>query len=215
MFGYKSRNHGRQNQLFLIFRIVQCEFGFTVVFCHVSEHALFVHVLFLKFLIVNLDCFQRLSINMFGSLFLCREIIKSNHQQQQQHYQHQNLLNLDIYNNAQVDSASALPMPGATMAESLLPFYQSNVCDPNTADSGLTYNLPLQRKRSREFTSELASFPAQQKNKLSSESSFFDQVLYQFQNQQSEIDRVLAHHVISQLLFNSTFFFCKSNFSLC
>lgn len=107
------------------------------------------------------------------------------------------MLNSDIY-NAQMDSA-ALPLPAKMPQQSLLPFYQSNVCDPNKADSGLTYhNIPLQRKRSRDFNTELiTSLQPHQKNKLSSESSFLNQeVLYQIQNQQSEIDRVLAHHVI-------------------
>ncbi|RDX57802.1 BOI-related E3 ubiquitin-protein ligase 1 [Mucuna pruriens] len=113
-----------------------------------------------------------------------REIIKSN----QQHHQ----LNSDYMYNTQMDSA--LPLP-TTMPESLLSFYQSNFCDPNKADSGLTYHNSLQRKRSRDFTTELTSLPAHQKNKISSEPSFLNQeILYQFQNQQSEIDRVLAHH---------------------
>lgn len=122
-----------------------------------------------------------------------REIIKSNqhHYQQQQ----QQMLNSELY-NVQMDSASAVPLP-TTMHESMLPFYQSNVCDPNRADSGLTYNNPLQRKRSRDFSTELVSLPPHQKNRVissESSSSFVDQVLYQFQNQQSDIDRILAHH---------------------
>lgn len=133
---------------------------------------------------------------------LCREIIKSNQQQQHQ-------LNSYMYNNNQMDSSSALPLQ-ATMPESVLSFYQSSFCDPNKADSGLTYHIPLQRKRSRDFTTELTSLPAHQKNKISSEPSFLNQeVLYHFQNQQSEIDRVLAHHVIPPSL-NSIFFFKKN-----
>ncbi|XP_027338965.1 BOI-related E3 ubiquitin-protein ligase 1-like [Abrus precatorius] len=124
-------------------------------------------------------------MNLLPSQLLTnREIIKPN-----QHY-HQ--LNSDFIYNAQMDCA--LP-PATTMPESLLPLYQSNFCDPNKADSGLTYHIPLQRKRSRDFTNELTSLPPQQKNKLSSESSFLNQdALFQFQNHQSEIDRVLAHH---------------------
>ncbi|XP_061366935.1 BOI-related E3 ubiquitin-protein ligase 1-like [Gastrolobium bilobum] len=127
-------------------------------------------------------------MNLLPSQLLTnREIIKPNNQQQH------HLLNSDIYNNTQMDSA--LPLP-TTMPESFLPFYQSTVCDPNKSDSGLTYHIPLQRKRSRDFTTtELTSLPPHQKNKLTPESSFLDQeFLYQFQNQQSEIDRVLAHH---------------------
>lgn len=105
---------------------------------------------------------------------------------------------------------STLPLP-TTMHESLIPFYQSNVCDPNKADSGLTYNIPLQRKRSRDFSNELVSLPPNQKNKVisseSSSSSFLDQVVYQFQNQQSDIDRILAHHVIFIPSLKFLFFF--------
>jgi len=109
------------------------------------------------------------------------------------------MLNSELY-NVQMDSAVPLP---TTMHESMLPFYQSNVCDPNRADSGLTYNNPLQRKRSRDFSTELVSLPPHQKNRVissESSSSFVDQVLYQFQNQQSDIDRILAHHVIFFIL---------------
>jgi len=138
-------------------------------------------------------------LNIFANTYiyflfcLYREIIKSNqhHYQQQQ----QQMLNSELY-NVQMDSA--VPVP-TTMHESMLPFYQSNVCDPNRADSGLTYNNPLQRKRSRDFSTELVSLPPHQKNRVissESSSSFVDQVLYQFQNQQSDIDRILAHHVI-------------------
>lgn len=121
-----------------------------------------------------------------SQLLTNREIIKSN----QQHHQ----LNSDYMFNTPMDSA--LPLP-ATMPESLLSFYQSNLCDPNKADSGLTYNIPLQRKRSRDFTTELTSLPAHQKNKISSQSPSFlnnQDFLYQFQNQPSEFDRVLAQH---------------------
>ncbi|TKY72335.1 BOI-related E3 ubiquitin-protein ligase 1 [Spatholobus suberectus] len=124
-------------------------------------------------------------MNLLPSQLLTnREIIKSN--------QHHHQLNSDYMYNTQMNSA--LPLP-ATMPESLLSFYQSTFCDPNKADSGLTYHIPLQRKRSRDFTTELTSLPAHQKNKISSEPSFLNQeILYQLQNQQSEIDRVLAHH---------------------
>ncbi|KAL5097615.1 hypothetical protein RYX36_001942 [Vicia faba] len=120
-----------------------------------------------------------------------REMMKSNQQQQ---YQQQQMMNSNMY-NVQMNSAMPIPIP-TTMHESMLPFYQSNVCDQNRADSGLTYNNPLQRKRSRDLSTELVSLPPQQKNRVisSESSSFADQVLYQFQNHQSEIDRILAHH---------------------
>ncbi|CAJ2658058.1 unnamed protein product [Trifolium pratense] len=126
-----------------------------------------------------------------------REVIKSNQhhyqqQQLQQNQQQQQMLNSELY-NVQMDST--LPLQ-TTMHESMLPFYQSNVCDPNRADSGLTYNNPLQRKRSRDFSTELVCLQPHQKNRVisSESSSFLDQVLYQFQNQQSDIDRILAQH---------------------
>jgi hypothetical protein len=103
---------------------------------------------------------------------------------------------------------SAIPLQ-TTMHESMLPFYQSNVCDPNRADSGLTYNNPLQRKRSRDFSTELVSLQPHQKNRVmsSESSSFLDQVLYQFQNQQSDIDRILAQHVSFFILHLINFFY--------
>ena len=142
-------------------------------------------------------------VSYICSCCLCREIIKSN--QQQHHHQ----LNFDYIYNTQMDSP--LPLPPAAMPESLLSLYQSSFCDPNKADSGLTYNLPLQRKRSRDFTSELTSLPPHHKNKISPQPSLLSQeILYQFQHQQSEIDRVLAQHVINspppQCFFHSFFF---------
>ncbi|KAK7412792.1 hypothetical protein VNO78_04417 [Psophocarpus tetragonolobus] len=126
-------------------------------------------------------------MNLLPSQLLSnREIIKSH----QQHHQ----FNSDYMYNNITHMDSALPLP-ATMPESVLSFYQSTLCDPNKADSGLTYHIPLQRKRSRDFTTQLTSLPPHQKNKISPEPSFLNQeILFQFQNQQSEIDRVLAHH---------------------
>ncbi|CAL0334517.1 unnamed protein product [Lupinus luteus] len=118
-----------------------------------------------------------------------RETMKPNYQQQQHH-----LLNSTLY-NAQVDS-TAMVQHGE-MVQPFMPFYQYNVCDPNKADSGLTcHNTPLQRKRSRDFTTELTSLPLHQKNKLSPQSSLLDQnIHFQILNQhQSQIDHVLAHH---------------------
>ncbi|KAE9591570.1 hypothetical protein Lal_00038867 [Lupinus albus] len=123
-------------------------------------------------------------------LFTNREIMKPNNN----YHQQQHILNYDIC-NAEFDSI-AMVQP-RKMAQPFMPFYQSNVCDPNKADSGITcHNIPLQRKRFRDFTNELTSFPVHKRNKLSSQSFFPDQdVLYQIQNQQQiEIDHVLAQH---------------------
>lgn len=134
----------------------------------------------------------------------CSEIIKPN------------LLNADLY-NAQMDSALplplplTLPLPSSTMVEPLLPFYPSTVCDlpsaktsMNKADSGLTYHIPapINRKRPRDLIAESSNahalpIPHTKINKLSSESSsFLDQdILYQIQSQQSEIDHFISQHV--------------------
>ncbi|CAL0309171.1 unnamed protein product [Lupinus luteus] len=123
-------------------------------------------------------------------LFTTRETMKPNNNNQQQ----QHILNSGIC-NAQLDSI-AMVVP-RKMDQPFMPFYQSNVCDQNKADSGITcHSIPLQRKRFRDFNTELTSFSAHKRNKLSPRSSFLDQdVLYQIQNQQQiEIDRVLAHH---------------------
>ncbi|KAI4296980.1 hypothetical protein L6164_036893 [Bauhinia variegata] len=127
-------------------------------------------------------------INLFPSQLLAnREIIK-----------HGNLLNADLY-NAQMDSALPLPTTTAALPESLLAFYQSSFGDAkasmNKADSGLTYHVPAPRKRSRDLITELNALPISQKSKISSQSAFLDQeIVYQIQQQQTEIDRLIAHH---------------------
>ncbi|KAK7362496.1 hypothetical protein VNO77_04611 [Canavalia gladiata] len=119
-------------------------------------------------------------MNLFPSQLLTnREMMKPNHS----------------FYNAQIDGA--MPIPSA-MPESLLAFHQSTLCDPNSmnkSDSGLTYHIPLPRKRSRDSLAESNALPVAQKNKLSSQPSFLDQdLLFHFQNQQSEIDRIIAQH---------------------
>lgn len=93
----------------------------------------------------------------------------------------------------------AEPMPEQTM----LPFYQTFDCNPistktsmDKADSGLTYNIPAPRKRQRDSINDLDVFsPVSQKQKLSGFSSFLDQdIMFQLQQQQSEIDRYIAQH---------------------
>ena len=93
-------------------------------------------------------------------------------------------------------------------ASQLFPSYQSLVCDPisaktsiNKADSGLTYNMNIPvsapRKRPRDsFINGFDSYTITQKNKFSGASSvLYDDVLSQIQQQQ-EIDRFIAEHVI-------------------
>ncbi|XP_027346637.1 BOI-related E3 ubiquitin-protein ligase 1-like [Abrus precatorius] len=117
-------------------------------------------------------------INLFPSQLLTnREMIKpTNH---------------SFYNGS-------MPAVPSTMPESFLPFHQSTLCDPNSinkADSGLTYHIPVPRKRSRDSIAESNALPVPQKNKISPQPSFIDQeLLFHFQNQQSEIDRIIAQH---------------------
>lgn len=123
---------------------------------------------------------------------ICRDFIKSN----------------QVNANTQMDSffPFAEPMPEQTM----LPFYQTFDCNPistktsmDKADSGLTYNIPAPRKRQRDSINDLdAFFPVSQKQKLSGFSSFLDQdIIFQLQQQQSEIDRFIAQHVSKTIIF--------------
>ncbi|KAK7317914.1 hypothetical protein RJT34_02536 [Clitoria ternatea] len=65
----------------------------------------------------------------------------------------------------------------------------------NKSDSGLTYHIPVPRKRSRDSIAESNTLPVSQKNKISPQPSFLDQeLLYHLQTQHSEIDRFIAQH---------------------
>ena len=101
---------------------------------------------------------------------------------------------------------SVLPLSG-TMAETLPPYYQSvdgNLVGSgktfmNKADSGITYNIPDNRKRPRDSINEFNVYPIRQKSNKISEAlpSFLDQdIILQAHQQQSEMDRFLTHHVI-------------------
>ncbi|XWS12294.1 hypothetical protein CRYUN_Cryun37aG0077000 [Craigia yunnanensis] len=92
-------------------------------------------------------------------------------------------------------------------ASQLFPIYQSLVCDPisaktsiNKADSGLTYNMNIPvsapRKRPRDsFINGFDSYTVPQKNKFSGVSSVLDDdVFFQIQQQQQEIDRFISEH---------------------
>lgn len=111
--------------------------------------------------------------------------------------------NQENSNIFQMDST----LPPTLMAETLLPLYQSPV---NKADSGLTYNIPTTRKRPRESImghDSNANFIVQ-KTKPSGVCAFLDiDIISQIYQQQSEIDRFIAHHVI---LFLSFFLFKKT-----
>ncbi|XP_028758791.1 E3 ubiquitin-protein ligase BOI [Neltuma alba] len=114
-----------------------------------------------------------------------------------------NLVTGGIHNNAQMDY-SDLPLPAvsAMADQSLFPFYQSNLCDPNFAktsmnndDSGLTSNFSSSRKRSRdELISELSDPRSAKLPSVNSWSFLNQEVHLQIQNQQSEIDLLIAQH---------------------
>ena len=85
---------------------------------------------------------------------------------------------------------SDYPLAGA-IAETFLPMYQSSFCDakaPVKADSGLTYNIPVPRKRSRDWMSN-------QQSVFDVSSLFCEELSLQMQQQQLEIDRLIAENV--------------------
>ncbi|XWS12293.1 hypothetical protein CRYUN_Cryun37aG0077000 [Craigia yunnanensis] len=116
-----------------------------------------------------------------------------------------NLGSGNIY-NTQIDSCVPL-VDTMQEASQLFPIYQSLVCDPisaktsiNKADSGLTYNMNIPvsapRKRPRDsFINGFDSYTVPQKNKFSGVSSVLDDdVFFQIQQQQQEIDRFISEH---------------------
>lgn len=113
--------------------------------------------------------------------------------------------------NAQIPSVANF---STAMAENFSPFHQSLLCDSvqaknsMKADSGLTCNLPAPRKRSRDsfeqFNDSLRTPP---KNNPIEFSSFLgEDISFQIQQQQLEIDHIVALHVI---LRSSLFCFSK------
>ncbi|KAM7524673.1 hypothetical protein LguiA_014575 [Lonicera macranthoides] len=92
------------------------------------------------------------------------------------------------------------PMFTGTVPDNLLPLNQSPVCDSipakvcMKADSGVTYNLSASRKHLRD--SMMTNFVTPQKNNLNEFSSFLgDEISHHIQQQQQlEIDNIIAHH---------------------
>lgn len=77
------------------------------------------------------------------------------------------------------------------MAETFLPMYQSSFCGakaPVKAESGLTYNIPVPRKRSRDWMNS-------QQSVFDVSSLFGEELSLQMQQQQLEIDRFIAENV--------------------
>lgn len=137
----------------------------------------------------------------FCSLFF-RDFTNSNQQQ-----------NVYMY-NTQMGTG---PMFTGTVPDNLLPLNQSPVCDSipakvcMKADSGVTYNLSASRKHLRD--SMMTNFVTPQKNNLNEFSSFLgDEISHHIQQQQQlEIDNIIAHHVnfFPSIFYSSNFTFRK------
>ncbi|KAK9275682.1 hypothetical protein L1049_022949 [Liquidambar formosana] len=100
-----------------------------------------------------------------------------------------------------------VPISGTTTAETLLPMYSSaaamadSIPTTKTAmkdDSGLTYTLPVSRKRSRDSINPLISVPTAYKdvNRCSGSFSFLgEDMSIQILQQQLDIDRFISQHM--------------------
>ncbi|KAG6755481.1 hypothetical protein POTOM_041307 [Populus tomentosa] len=111
--------------------------------------------------------------------------------------------NTNMYNT---QMGYGVPLSGGTpttTAETLLPMYSSVVTDsishktPINSDSGLTYNVPVQRRRPRDSINPLLSYPTLvQSNETSAPFSFLGQDLsFQIQQQQLDIDCLVSQHM--------------------
>lgn len=129
----------------------------------------------------------------------CRDFIKRNHQG------NGNMSGAQMY-------YSGGPLAG-TMPETVPAFYQSVDCNlgsgkpvMNKADSELSNIIPDQRKRPGDLINQFDDFIVPQKrNKVSVSPSFLCQdIIFQAQQQQSEIDRFLAQHVIFLFFLRET-----------
>uniref|UniRef100_A0A5B7B655 RING-type E3 ubiquitin transferase n=1 Tax=Davidia involucrata TaxID=16924 RepID=A0A5B7B655_DAVIN len=98
-----------------------------------------------------------------------------------------------------------VPVLSGTTAETLLPMYTSAITDSvptktaMKADSGLTYTLPVSRKRSRDSINPFLSLPNGQNlthnnNRCGSFTFLGEDISLQIQQQQLEIDRSIAQH---------------------
>lgn len=108
---------------------------------------------------------------------------------------------------APIGYGGGLPPLSGTTTETLLPVYGSDSVQADKthpamkADSGLTYNLPVSRKRTRDSVNPLIVFPNNQNlnhlNRRSGGSFTFlgEDISLQIQHQQLEIDHFIAQHV--------------------
>ncbi|KAL6998966.1 RING-type E3 ubiquitin transferase [Sarracenia purpurea var. burkii] len=112
--------------------------------------------------------------------------------------------NMSAYNSPPI--GYGLPPMSVTTTETLLPMYNSVIADsvpPKNsmkADSGLTYALPVSRKRSRESVNPLISLPNGQvqsgNNRCGGSFTFLgEDISLQIQQQQFEIDRFIVQHM--------------------
>lgn len=89
--------------------------------------------------------------------------------------------------------------------ESIIPFSNSTIADPiaMASESGLTCNLPAPRKRAREFSIQTLPISNIEKNGTPFHLFSFlgEDVSFQIQQQQLEIDRFISQHVIFIHLF--------------
>ncbi|KAL6502210.1 hypothetical protein OROHE_024803 [Orobanche hederae] len=124
------------------------------------------------------------------------------------HSTQRNVIN-PAYSNSQPMCFAGLPLGGASLPENRS-FYQSPAaaaCDSvvqaktsvNT-DSGLTYNIPAPRKRSRDSTNQLyavPNFPAPEKHSSVSQLPCFvagEYILPHVQQYQMEVDAIISQH---------------------
>ncbi|GLT53142.1 hypothetical protein SLA2020_264330 [Shorea laevis] len=109
-------------------------------------------------------------------------------------------VNSNMYNS---HMGYTVPLSGTTTAETLLPAHSSVAIDsipPKGAmksDSGLTYNIPMPRKRSRDSINPFLSNPINpQPHKNCGFFSFLgEDISYQIQQQQFDIDRLVSQHM--------------------
>lgn len=107
---------------------------------------------------------------------------------------------LPLSGTTTVDTAAMLPMYGSPVTDSLPPR------TPLKSDSSLTYNIPLpSRKRSRDSSTPILPYTVPHRDKsCSSNFSFLgEDISHQIEQQQLDIDRLVAHHVRSSVSYPS------------
>lgn len=108
--------------------------------------------------------------------------------------------NANLYN---IQMGYGIPLSGTITNETLLPAYNSFIDDsvpPKTvkkSDSGLTYNVPtLPRKRTRESLHPFLNYSTPPTSKNCSNFSFLgEDISFQIQQQQFDVDRLISEHV--------------------